>query len=121
MGRAWTPNASRPQLPAQGTQIEFPYTPVSATTTSGTAASAIDGINDYNRYTIWRTTGTLPQSMTLDLGTTKPDVGLLGYVPEYVTNAAVTAGAITSYGILVSTDGTTFTEATSGTWAADGR
>ena len=122
VGQAWSPNTSRPPLPSQGTQIEFPYTPVSATSTSGNAANAaraIDGINDYNRYTIWRSSGALPQSVTLDLGSTKPDVGLLGYVPEYVTNAAVTAGAITSYAVLVSTDGTTFTEATSGTWAAD--
>ena len=122
VGRAWSSNTSRAPLPSQGTQIEFPYTPVSVTSTSGNAANAaraVDGINDYNRYTIWRSSGTLPQSVTLDLGTTKPDVGLLGYVPEYVTNAAVTAGAITSYAVLVSTDGTTFTEATSGTWAAD--
>ena len=121
VGQAWSRNASRPALPAQGTHIEFPFTPTTATATSGTAVNAIDGINDYNRYTIWRTTGALPQSITIDLGATKPDVGLLGYVPEYVTNAAVIPGSITSYGILVSTDGTTFTEATSGTWAADGK
>jgi hypothetical protein len=30
-------------------------------------------------------------------------------------------GAITSFGVSVSTDGTVFTEATSGNWAADGK
>src|SRR5262252_6051619 len=124
IGAAWSPNASRAALPAQGPQIEYPYTPASATATSGTAANAIDGINDNytsRPNTIWRTSGALPQSITIDLGAMKPDVGMLGYVPEYMNNAALTTGAITSYGILVSTDGTTFTQATSGTWAADGK
>jgi alpha-L-fucosidase len=124
VGAAWSPNASRAPLPAQGPQIEYPYTPTSATATSGTAANAIDGINDNyasRPNTIWRSSGALPQSITVDLGASKPDVGMLGYVPEYMNNAALTAGAITSYGILTSTNGTTFTEATSGTWAADGK
>jgi alpha-L-fucosidase len=124
VGAMWSPNASRAPLPAQGPQIEYPYTPASATATSGTAANAIDGINDnYSSRpnTIWRTTGALPQSITIDLGATKPDVGMLDYVPEYMNNVALTAGAITSYGILVSTNGTTFTEVVSGTWAADGK
>ena len=121
VGAAWSKNASRAPLPAQGPQIEFPYTPASATATSGTAANAIDGINDNNRNTIWRSSGALPQSITIDLGASKPDVGMLAYVPEYSGNVALTAGAITSYGILTSTNGTTFTEATSGTWAADGK
>jgi len=121
VGAAWSKNASRAALPAQGPQIEYPYTPASATATSGTAANAIDGINDNARNTIWRTSGALPQSITIDLGASKPDVGMLAYVPEYASNVALTAGAITSYGILVSADGSTFTEATSGTWAADGK
>ena len=37
VGAAWSPNASRPTLPAQGAQIEYPYTPTTATATSGTA------------------------------------------------------------------------------------
>jgi alpha-L-fucosidase len=121
VGAAWSKDAARPPLPAQGAQIEFPYTPASATATSGTAANAIDGINDNNRNTIWRSSGALPQSITIDLGASKPDVGMLAYVPEYSANVALTAGAITSYGILTSTNGTTFNEATSGTWAADGK
>jgi alpha-L-fucosidase len=121
VGAAWSKDTSRAPLPAQGPQNEFPYTPASATATSGTAANAIDGINDNNRNTIWRSSGALPQSITIDLGASKPDVGLLAYVPEYSANVALTAGAITSYGILTSTNGTTFTEATSGTWPADGK
>jgi alpha-L-fucosidase len=121
VGAAWSKDASRPPLPAQGPQIEFPYTPASATATSGTAANAIDGVNDNNRNTVWRSSGALPQSITIDLGASKSDVGMLAYVPEYSGNVALTAGAITSYGILTSTNGTTFTEATSGTWAADGK
>src|SRR5215831_7037125 len=124
VGAAWSKDTSRAALPAQGPQIEYPYTPASATATSGTAANAIDGINDNyasRPNTIWRTSGALPQSITIDIGAMKPDVGMLGYVPEYMNNAALTTGAITSYGILVSSDGTTFTQATSGTWAADGK
>jgi alpha-L-fucosidase len=121
VGAAWSRNAARPTLPAQGAQLEYPYTPTTATATSGTAANAIDGINDNNYNTIWRSSGALPQSITIDLGASKPDVGMLGYVPEYAGNVATTNGAITSYGILVSTNGTTFTEATSGTWAADAK
>ena len=100
----WSPNTSRPTLPAQGAQIEYPYTATTATATSGTAASAIDGINDNNRNTIWRSSGALPQSITLDLGASKPDVGMLDYVPEYAANVATTNGAITrSPGFIVST------------------
>jgi alpha-L-fucosidase len=119
VGNAWSPNSSRPPLPAQGPQIDRPYTPVSATATSGAAASAIDGINDTNRFTIWQPTAALPQSITLDLGQTRPDVGMLAYVPRYAAGKATTDGNITSYAISTSTDGSTFTEATTGEWPAD--
>src|SRR3954451_4801308 len=46
VGAAWSRNAARAPLPPQGPQIEYPYTPATATATSGTAANAIDGIND---------------------------------------------------------------------------
>jgi alpha-L-fucosidase len=122
VGAAWSPNSGRPPLPAQPPQNEHPYTPTAATATSGTAASAIDGINDYGRYTVWQSSGALPQSVTLDLGATKPDVGILSYVPRYVANMGPsTDGAITGYTISVSTDGSTFADATSGTWANDGK
>ena len=96
--------------------------PPAPTATSGTAANAIDGINDYGVYTIWQSTASLPQSVTIDLGQSRPDVGYLGYVPRYVANSGPsTDGAITSYAILTSTNGTTFTEATTGTWPVDGK
>jgi hypothetical protein len=49
---------------------------------------------------------------------------MLSYVPRYVSTSGGIGsadGAITSFGILVSTDGSQFTEATSGTWTADGK
>ena len=107
VGAMWSPNASRAPLPAQGPQNEYPYTPASAAATSGTAANAIDGINDYGAYTIWQSTASLPQSVTIDLGQSRPDVGYVGYVPRYVANSGPsTDGAITSYAILTSTDNT---------------
>jgi len=124
VGAAWSPNPSRAPLPTQTRLIEHPYTPVSAISTSGTAANAIDGLNDTTVHTFWQTSGALPQSVTLDLGQTRPDVGMLAYLPPYSLAAGgtgVAAGAITTYGILVSSDGSTFTEAAAGTWAADGK
>src|SRR5262245_7112159 len=122
VGAAWSPNASRAPLPAQGPQNEWPYTPTSATATSGTAANAIDGVNDYGSYTIWQSTASLPQSVTIDLGQSRPDVGYVGYVPRYVANSGPsTDGAITQYAILTSTNNTTFTMATTGTWPVDGK
>ncbi|HXU80223.1 MAG TPA: alpha-L-fucosidase, partial [Polyangia bacterium] len=121
VGRAWSPNPARPPLPPQGLQIERPYTPVRAEASSGVAANAIDGINDTDKFSVWRTSGALPQSITLDLGTIRPDVGILGYVPAYASGFGTRDGAITSYTILVSADGTGFTKSATGNWAADGR
>jgi alpha-L-fucosidase len=121
VGATWSPNLNRQPLPAQARIIEHPYTPVGATATSGTAANAIDGLNDTNVHTFWQTSGGLPQSVTLDLGQIRSDVGMLSYVPQYVNGAGVTGGNVTSYGILVSTDGSMFTPAATGTWAADGK
>ena len=64
--------------------------------------------------------GALPQSVTLDLGQTRPDVGMLTYLPQYSAGVGIAAGGITDFGILVSTDGTNFTQAASGSWLADG-
>lgn len=124
VGAAWSPDESRPQLPAQSPLIEHPYTPVTAKATSGVAANAIDGLNDTQVHTAWETSGAFPQSLTLDLGEVHADVGMLSYVPRYITTSGgigSAEGAITSFGILVSTDGNAFTEATSGIWAADGK
>jgi len=122
VGDAWSPALARPPLPPQGPQNEHPYTPVDAVATSGTAGAAIDGINDWGRYTVWESAGELPQSITIDLGQSRSDVGYLGYVPRYVANSGPsTDGAITQYAILTSTNNTTFTMATTGTWPVDGK
>jgi alpha-L-fucosidase len=121
VGAAWSPNSARAPLPAQGPQNEHPYTPVSATTSSGTAFNAIDGINDTAFHSMWQPTGTLPQSVTLDMGQILPDVGWLGCAPFAQNDVSSRAGNVTAYGILTSTDGASFTEAASGTWPADGQ
>jgi alpha-L-fucosidase len=121
VGAAWTPNLARPPLPAQGPQNERPYTPVSATASSGDANAAIDGKNDTEYTTMWRPTGALPQSLTLDLGRVHPDAGWLGCVPRYHSEKSSKDGNVTSYRVLTSTDGRDFSAATAGTWAADGR
>jgi alpha-L-fucosidase len=121
VGAAWSANTARPPLPAQGPQIERPYTAVAATATSGTAGNAIDGLNDNNFNTLWTTSGAFPQSITLDLGQSRPDVGIVSVTPRYMNNRGVADGNITSYRVLLSTDGATFTEAAAGTWTADAK
>jgi alpha-L-fucosidase len=123
VGAAWTPNPARPSLPPQGPQNERPYTVVSATATSGNAADAIDGKNDTTYTTMWQPKGALPQSITLDLGQALPlpEVGWLGCLPRYQNEISGRDGNVTSYRVLTSTDGNNFSEATAGTWAADGR
>jgi alpha-L-fucosidase len=117
VGSLWNPDLSRKPLPAQGPQNEFPYTPVGAAATSGTAANAIDGVNTYNGYSLWQSSGPLPQSITLDLGVERPDVGILNYVPSYAgRESPSTDSAITSYAVLTSGNDNNFTVATTGTW-----
>jgi alpha-L-fucosidase len=107
-------------LPSQGPQNSNPYFPVTATASSGNAAAAIDGINDVGAYSVWQSSGALPQWLQVDLGSVKATT-FLGYLPPYQGSGPATTGQITSYEIDVSTDGTTFTKATTGTWAADGK
>jgi len=124
VGAAWSPNAARPPLPPQQRIIEHPYTPVSATATSGSAGNAIDGVNDTRVHTAWQATGALPQAVTLDLGQVRPDVGMLTYLPPYaLTPGGVgqATGAVTSYAVSTSSDGAGYTEAAAGTWPADGK
>jgi alpha-L-fucosidase len=121
VGAAWSPNVARALLPAQGPQVERPYTAVAATATSGTANNAIDGLNDNNFNTVWQSTGAFPQSITVDLGTSRPDVGIVSVTPRYMNNRGVADGNITSYRILLGTDNATFTEAAAGSWAADAK
>jgi alpha-L-fucosidase len=121
VGAAWKPNPSRPPLPAQGPQNEYPYTPVAATATSGEADDAIDGKNDQMYITMWQPAAALPQWITLDLGRVRPDVGWLGCLPRYHNERSSQGGNVTAYRVSTSTDGSKFSEATAGSWAADGR
>ncbi|MGC9983405.1 MAG: alpha-L-fucosidase [Polyangia bacterium] len=124
----WTPNTARAPLPQQQPKIETPLTAVLATATSGTAALAIDGYNDSIKgvnntlhsnkgESLWTPTGALPQSLTLNLGTSYDNIDMLEYLPQRHTGT--TAGNITSYKVFVSTDNVTFTQVASGTWPAD--
>jgi alpha-L-fucosidase len=124
----WKPNASRAPLPAQPSKIEVPLTPLSATASSGNAALAIDGYNDSPKgvnntlhstqgESLWTSTGSLPQSITINLGKSVGNINMLMYLPQRHTGT--TAGNITSYKVLVSADGATFTQVASGSWPAD--
>jgi alpha-L-fucosidase len=121
MGTAWSPNSARPPLPAQGPQNEFPYTPVAAIATSGNPDAAIDGKNDTDFVSMWEPGEGLPQTITLDLGQVRPDVGWLGCLPRYRHEKSNQDGNVTAYRIFTSTNGKDFAEATSGSWPADGR
>jgi alpha-L-fucosidase len=121
VGATWSPNPARPPLPAQPPQNERPYTAVSATATSGNAGDAIDGKNDAEYITMWRPTGALPQSITLDLGRVQPDVGWVGVVPFYKLEKSSKEGNVTAYAISTSSDGRSFTGVTAGTWDADAK
>jgi alpha-L-fucosidase len=141
LGQVGTYRQSHPatvsaQLPSQGVQNTNPYFAVSASASSGTAGSAIDGSNDIGRYTIWQSSGSLPQWIQIDLGSVK-SAGFLGYLPPYEAGSAwnsssgncsgtpcavpASVGLITSYEIDVSADGKTFTKAATGTWPANGK
>jgi alpha-L-fucosidase len=121
VGAAWSPNLSRPPLPTQAPLIQRPYTPIAATATSGTAANAVDAINDVTSHTIWKSANGMPESVTADLGQVRPDVGMLTVLPPYARTGPTTNGNITSWAILVSTDNMTFTEVATGTWPADAK
>jgi hypothetical protein len=85
---------------------------------------------------VWRSTGALPQWIQVDLGSSKA-VGFVGYLPPYEAGSgwnsgngncksqpcalASTTGLITSYEVDVSTDGTTFSKAATGTWPANSK
>jgi len=126
---SWTPNASRAPLPAQPQKIEIPITAVSATATSGSPAPAIDGYNDGpaginntlhgtgHGESLWKSTGSLPQSVTINLGKSYDNIDMIEYLPQRHTGT--TAGNITSYKIYVSTDNTTFTQVATGIWPTD--
>ena len=133
VGAAWSPNASRPPLPAQPPHLNHVITAVNATATSSASGSkalnAVDGINDggfttYYTETVWQSAAAAPQSLTIDLGKTYSGIDMLSYQPPQIAPQQATkdyTGRITGYAISSSTDGTTFTPVTlktgyDGTW-----
>ena len=117
VGEKWSPDSSRPFLPAQAPFIEYPVIPVSASATSGNASYAIDGINDRYYYSVWQSSSSLPQSITIDLGKIYSNISIINCVPKYKTVATpVTNGSIESYNIYLSTDSISYTLISNGTW-----
>ncbi|WP_327699769.1 alpha-L-fucosidase [Streptomyces sp. NBC_00459] len=126
VGAAWSPNTSRAPLPTQMPRAEHPVTPVSAYATGFHTGegpmNAIDGLSDKGFETCWSTWGlspSLPHTITIDLGGVWSDVSTLEYLPKQWNRNDSTDGDITSYTISTSTDGTTFTQVATGSWAAD--
>jgi alpha-L-fucosidase len=134
VGAAWSPNMSRPPLPAQPPHLNHVITAVNATassTASGSKAiNAIDGINDggftdHYTETVWQSAAAAPQSLTIDLGATYSGIDMLSYQPPQIAPQQASqdfTGRITGYAISYSTDGTTFSPATlktgyDGTWS----
>ncbi|WP_340373940.1 alpha-L-fucosidase [Streptomyces sp. SS7] len=126
VGAAWSPDTSRPPLPAQMLRAEHPVTPVSAYATGFRTGegplNAIDGLSDKGYETCWSTWGlssALPHSITIDLGGVWSNVSTLEYLPKQWNRTDSTDGDITSYTIFTSTDGTDFTQVATGTWAGN--
>jgi alpha-L-fucosidase len=129
VGRQWSPDRTRPALPAQPDIMLDPITPVSATATSGAAAAVIDGHSDFGwngqaDQTLWQPTAPLPQSITLDLGRVHSGIDTFTYLPrqDTATNYQydyLTDGNITGYQIAVSIDGTRFHRVARGSWSPD--
>ena len=109
-GRRLEPNTAAPAVAGAGTAHRAPLHSGRGHRHQWHAADAIDGLNDNNPHAL-ATSGAFPQSITLNLGATSPTWAwwLRARVHH---QRGVAAGAITSYAVLVSTDGATFTEAT---------
>ncbi|MFC9126925.1 RICIN domain-containing protein [Streptomyces sp. NPDC057099] len=126
VGAAWSPDTSRPPLPAQLPRAEHPVTPVNAYATAFHTGEgplhAIDGLSDVRYETCWSTWSLpLPQSITIDLGGVWSNISTLEYLPKQWNRTDSIDGDITSYTILTSTDGTTFAQVATGTWAGNGK
>lgn len=129
VGARWSPDRTRPPLPAQPDQLRYPATPVSATATSGDAARAVDGHSDFGwngqaDQTLWQAAGPLPQAVTLDLGRAHTGIDTLTYLPRQDTTTPyaydhLTDGNITEFTVEASTDGRHFHEVARGSWAPD--
>ena len=97
-----------------------PVTPFTATATSGNASYSIDGLNDRFYYSVWESSSSLPQSVTIDLDQSYPDISMLAYVPKYVPYiTARREGSIQDFRILTSTDNSSFTTVMDGRWSGD--
>ncbi|GHH65444.1 RICIN domain-containing protein [Promicromonospora soli] len=128
VGAAWSPDTSRPPLPAQPLRVEWPVNAVAAYASSYNsgefAYNAIDNRSDNKLETCWSTWGggrTLPQTITIDLGGVWSNVSTLEYLPKQWNRSNSTDGDITAATIATSTDGVTFTTVATVNWAADGR
>jgi alpha-L-fucosidase len=125
VGSAWSgPNTSRPPLPTQMLRVEHPVTPVAAYAsgfhTGEGPLNAIDGLSDKNFETCWSTWSlTLPQTITIDLGGVWSNISCLEYLPKQWNRTNTTDGDITACTISTSTDGTTFTQVATVSWAGD--
>jgi alpha-L-fucosidase len=124
VGAAWSPNTSRPPLPAQMLRAEHTVTPVAAYATNYHTGegpmNAIDGLSDKSFETCWSTWSLpLPQSITIDLGGVWSNISTLEYLPKQWNRNNSTDGDITACTISTSTDGTTFTQVATASWAGD--
>ena len=125
VGAAWSgPNTSRPPLPAQMLRAQHPVTPVAAYATAYHTGegpmNAIDGLSDKNFETCWSTWNLpLPQTITIDLGGVWSNISTLEYLAKQWNRTNTTDGDITACTISTSTDGTTFTQVATASWAGD--
>jgi alpha-L-fucosidase len=134
LGQTWTPSATRPDLPAQGPHMDWVITPVNATATSNssTARLVMDGVSDggfaasYEQY-VWTSSGSLPQSVTIDLGALYYNVEMCTYLPQQIARDETpkdSSQVVTGYKIYYSADGSAFNQVTltdgaNGTWPGD--
>ncbi|MBB5803493.1 alpha-L-fucosidase [Saccharothrix ecbatanensis] len=128
VGAAWSPNSSRPPLPAQPLRVEWPVNAVAAYASSYNpgefAYHAIDNRSDVRFETCWSTWGenrALSQTITIDLGGVWSNVSTLEYLPKQWRRSNSTDGDITAATISTSTDGIDFTTVATVRWAADQR
>lgn len=123
IGEKWSPDLSRPPLPAQGHQLTYPVQPVAVAATSGDASDVIRGQMFSKQYLQWSSAEPLPQSVTLDLGTVYAGIEMLQWVPEHAMfpERSLREGNITRYETHVSIDGINFTPVDRGACDADGK
>lgn len=120
VGEKWSPDLNRIPLPTQDPFIDITITPQSATATSGNPYYAIDGKNDRYYYSVWETSESFPQTITINLGEVYYNINILSYVPKYKTVIVpLTEGSIKKFKIYKSLDGNKFSEIISGEWNGD--